>query len=272
MFILLTNDDGANSPALLPFARALGALGRVEVVVPDRERSWIGKAITRHEEVRVEAVPRDGIVVHAVSGYPADCTQLGVHALFDAVPDLVVSGINIGYNHGAAFLLSSGTIGAAVEGWVSGIPSIAASTGTVGDWERWSRWIRSEDAAATWTQLSDLTTGLVAAIAAQYPSDADLISINLPSDCDETTERRITQLARVGYERLFSPNGDGRFGHRFAGLRWMGPTAGTDIEAARQGVISITPIRLPGAEAVPPQVRQALGAAVMESAGRPPAR
>ena len=95
-FLVLTNDDGVGSPALVPFAKALQRLGRVEVVVPDRERSWVGKAITRHDEIRVEEVERDGILMHTATGYPADCTQLGVHLLFDETPSMVVSGINIG--------------------------------------------------------------------------------------------------------------------------------------------------------------------------------
>jgi 5'-nucleotidase len=261
MFIMLTNDDGIDSPALVPFARALQGLGDVGVVAPAGERSWIAKAITRHQEVHVEVVERDGLEVHAVSGFPADCTQLGVHALFGRRPDLVVSGINIGYNHGAAFMLSSGTIGAAIEGWISGVPSIAVSAGTVGDWDQWSEWIRSQAADEAWSRLAEVAAGLVGAVAAAYPSGADVISINLPSDADTTTERRITTLGRVGYDRLFSSNGGGVYGHRFGGLRWMGGVDGTDIEAAREGAISITPIRLPGTDPVPGSVKEALGAA-----------
>jgi 5'-nucleotidase len=270
MFILLTNDDGVDSPALIPFARALQRLGDVGVVAPAGERSWIAKAITRHQDVHVELVRRDGLEVHAVSGFPADCTQLGVHALFDRRPEVVVSGINIGYNHGAAFMLSSGTVGAAIEGWISGIPSIAVSAGTVGDWDQWSEWIRSSAAAEAWHRLARVATGLVAALTTSYPSGADVISINMPSDADDTTERRVTTLARVGYDRLFSSNGGGAYGHRFGGLRWMGEVGGTDIEAARDGAISITPIRLPGTDPAPGPVQEALGAAVAAEAGRLP--
>ncbi|MFP3914318.1 MAG: 5'/3'-nucleotidase SurE, partial [Actinomycetota bacterium] len=101
MRILVTNDDGIDAPGLVPLARALQKLGEVRVVVPDRERSWVGKAITRFDPVWMERRERSGVEIMAVTGYPADAVQLGIHALEGATPDLVVSGINLGYNHGA---------------------------------------------------------------------------------------------------------------------------------------------------------------------------
>ena len=106
-FILVTNDDGADSPALLPLARAMAKLTPVRVVVPDGERSWIGKAISRWEDVVTRTETREGIELIRVSGSPADCANLGVHTLFDDRPELVVSGVNIGLNTGSAFFLSS---------------------------------------------------------------------------------------------------------------------------------------------------------------------
>ena len=138
-YILVTNDDGIDSPALLPLVRELAALARVRVVVPDTERSWIGKAISRWDELRVARLEREGIEIHAVGGFPADCTNLGVHSLFDGPPELVVSGVNIGLNTGLGFFLSSGTVGAAMEGWIAGIPAIALSVGRPGDDRAWKR-------------------------------------------------------------------------------------------------------------------------------------
>src|SRR5262249_20121791 len=125
--ILITNDDGIDSPTLVPLVRALQALGQVRVVVPSVERSWIGKAITRFEPVKVLAVEREGIAMHAVSGSPADCVNLAVHTLYADRPDVVISGINTGLNFGLAFLLSSGTVGAAMEAWIAGLPALAFS-------------------------------------------------------------------------------------------------------------------------------------------------
>src|SRR5512135_1487335 len=125
--ILLTNDDGIDSPMLVPLARALRRLASVRLVVPSSERSWVGKAITRYDVVQAQQTERDGIPMYAVGGTPADCVSLGVHTLFAEPPDLVVSGINLGLNFGLAFLLSSGTVGGALEAWIAGIPSIAFS-------------------------------------------------------------------------------------------------------------------------------------------------
>ena len=152
---LLSNDDGVDSPALAPFARALGRRRQVSVVVPDRERSWVGKAITRFEPIEVRTVERFGIPMHTCTGYPADAVQLGIDGLFDAAPELVVSGINLGYNHGVGFMLSSGTVGAAIEGWVSGVRAIAFSTGTTeAEWKTWRQWVETDEARRDWERLS----------------------------------------------------------------------------------------------------------------------
>ena len=107
--ILISNDDGAAAPSLGPLVRALAKLDDVRVAVPDAERSWIGKAISRFETVTTRRVAESGIESVLVSGTPADSVNLGVHSLWPEPPDLVVSGVNIGLNVGAAFFLSSGT-------------------------------------------------------------------------------------------------------------------------------------------------------------------
>jgi len=262
-FILLTNDDGVHSPALVPFAAALRDLGRVEVVVPDRERSWIGKAITRHDPVEVTRMMREGVVLHAATGYPADCTQIGAHTLFGETPDLVVSGINIGYNHGLAFMMSSGTVGAASEAWISGLPSVAVSAGTVDEpWNVWSQWVWEDEARSMWERLASVAVSLVAPLLEHdYPTDADVVSINMPARADASTPRRVTSLAPIGYDRLFAPMGGGRFRHEFGGgFREMGGLAGSDVEAASEQMISITPLKMPTSGSVSGELRTAWGA------------
>ena len=138
-YILVTNDDGVDSPALLPLVHELARLGPVRVAVPAKERSWIGKAISRWDELAVTRVVREGIEILAVDGFPADCTNLAVHSLFGERPSLVVSGVNIGLNVGLGFFLSSGTIGAAMEGWIAGLPAIALSVGRVGEDRAWKK-------------------------------------------------------------------------------------------------------------------------------------
>jgi 5'/3'-nucleotidase SurE len=257
---LLTNDDGVDSPALIPFARALAAGLDLRVVVPDRERSWIAKAITRFEPVSVHELEREGVPIWACSGYPADAVQLGIHGLFDTPPDLVISGINLGYNHGAGFLMSSGTVGAAVEAWVSGVPSIAFSTGAMTAWAEWRALVRSEEGRAGWERLAVTCAALVGRIAdSGIGASADVVSVNLPFDADDSTPRKVTAIARVGYDRLFRHVGEGIFVHDFGGgFLHFDALDGTDVDAAHHGWVSITPIRLPQAAAVPDDVRAAL--------------
>lgn len=256
-WVLLTNDDGIDSPALAPFAAALSELGEVRVVVPDRERSWVGKAITRIDPIRTAQVELDGDVAWTCTGYPADAVQIGIHGLFEEPPSLVVSGINIGYNHGAAFLMSSGTVGAAVEGWVSGIPSIAMSTGVNGDWSAWKRRVLHPNAAADWRRLAAVATELIGAVTTGGLSElADVVTINLPFDATADTPRRVTTVARIGYDRLFSHVGVGIYTHDFGGkLIEFDAIGGTDIAAAREERISITPLLMPAAAPVPDDVR-----------------
>jgi 5'-nucleotidase len=261
-WILLTNDDGVDSPALLPFARALETLGEVRVVVPDRERSWVAKAITRHDPIRVDEIERDGLRMWAASGYPADAVQLGIHALFDEPPALVVSGINLGYNHGAGFLMSSGTIGATTEAWVSGVRGIAVSTGTVRDWGAWREMVHAPGSAEGWERTAELGARIVADLTEDGLGDhCDVVSVNLPFDPPEPPERRITKIARVGYDRLFRSRGGGVFVHDFGGgFVHFDTLEGTDVDAAHHDLVSVTPIRMPEAAQIPPEVAAAVTA------------
>jgi len=129
MKILLTNDDGADSPFLRPLAEALAALGAVTVVAPDSEKSWIGKGISRHARVAEKRLPGLGPAAWALSGTPADCVNIALRHHCESPPDLVVSGINIGHNTSLVYILSSGTIAGALEGALHGVPAIAVSLG-----------------------------------------------------------------------------------------------------------------------------------------------
>ncbi len=244
--VLITNDDGIDSPALAPLTRALAERYPVEVVVPDRERSWVGKAITRYEDVFVAGVERDGMAMWTTTGYPADCTQLGIHTLFDEPPRLVVSGMNIGFNFGAAYMLTSGTVGAAVEAWISGVPAVALSAGTNRDWPTWARWVHTPEAAPMWERLAAVGADIVATVLEHgYPEGVDVINVNLPEDADLDTPRRVVDVARVGYDRLFAPRGDGVYAHEYRGkFVNFANLEGTDIEVARAGEVAITPLLL----------------------------
>lgn len=125
MLILVTNDDGIHAPGIVALAESLQVLGQVMVVAPDRDRSAIGHALTLNSPLRADEL-RDG--VFAVDGTPTDCVNLGIHGLFPAVPDLVVAGINKGANLGDD-ITYSGTVCAAMEATLMGVPALAVSLG-----------------------------------------------------------------------------------------------------------------------------------------------
>jgi 5'-nucleotidase len=260
-FILVTNDDGYSSPSLVPLIRALSGLGRVRAVVPDRERSWIAKAITRWEDVRVERADRDGCEIWRTSGCPADCTQLGVHTLFGERPSLVVSGINLGFNHGLAFFMSSGTVGGATEGWIAGLPALALSTGVVEKHDAWAEHARTPAALKDWERAAALSADVARAVAVRgMPRGTDLLNVNFVFGAGPETPREITELGRVGYDRVFYERAPGVYFHEFGGMvrRTDASLRRADVVAAKRGVVSITPVQLPHSVALADEDRAAL--------------
>lgn len=128
--ILLTNDDGIAAPGLSALYREMKALGEITVVAPDSERSAVGHAITLSDPLRVAEYSRNGrFFGYAVSGTPADCVKLAYWSLLESPPDLVVSGINRGANTGIN-VIYSGTVSAATEATMLGIPAFAVSLAT----------------------------------------------------------------------------------------------------------------------------------------------
>jgi len=128
MKILVTNDDGIHAPGIKALADALAKVGDVAVVAPDRERSAVGHALTLHHPLRAVQLGPD---MFSVDGTPTDCVNLGIHNLISFKPDLVVSGINRGGNLGDD-VTYSGTVSAALEAALMGIPAFAVSLVTEG--------------------------------------------------------------------------------------------------------------------------------------------
>lgn len=128
MLILITNDDGIQAKGIQTIARVAAKYGDVVVVAPNGPRSAQSSALTIEVPVSVKPVPSDveNITQYAVSGTPADCVKLAISQLLDKKPDLVISGINHGSN-ASINVIYSGTIGAAIEGALHGIPSIGFS-------------------------------------------------------------------------------------------------------------------------------------------------
>ncbi|MCK4578392.1 MAG: 5'/3'-nucleotidase SurE [Candidatus Marinimicrobia bacterium] len=126
--ILLSNDDGIQAAGLKALAEAMREVGEVVVIAPEVERSAMGHAITISDPLRVKEVDLglDGVSAYACSGTPADCVKLGLLSMLSRKPDLVVSGINHGGNTGVS-VIYSGTVSAAAEGTILGVPGLAVS-------------------------------------------------------------------------------------------------------------------------------------------------
>ncbi|RPI00667.1 MAG: 5'/3'-nucleotidase SurE [Ignavibacteriae bacterium] len=130
MNILVSNDDGIDAPGIYALVLEMKKIGTVTVVAPDKQQSAVGHAITMNYPLRVKEFKKDGkFFGYAVQGTPADCVKLAVRAILKHEPDLVVSGINHGSNT-AISIIYSGTVSAATEGTILGIPSIAVSLTT----------------------------------------------------------------------------------------------------------------------------------------------
>lgn len=228
--ILVTNDDGAASPGLHALVKAMRPLGQVWVVAPDRDRTAAGHALTLHQPLRVARLaPR----VYAVSGTPTDCVNLALKKLLRGTPALVVSGINHGVNLGDD-VTYSGTVSAALEGTIMGIPSIAVS-------QESGRTFRCDAAAFYAARIAKavLTHGL--------PAET-LLNVNVP---DRPRTRiagvRVATLSRRRFDEPIIEKTDphGRTYYWIAGTRisWS-RRKDADHELLRRGFVTLTPIHL----------------------------
>lgn len=223
----MSNDDGIDAPYLVALASAIEALDvDVLVVAPERERSAVSHSITLHKPLRATERGTNRV---AVSGSPVDCVYIGILKLAPRRPSLVISGINKGFNLGSD-VFYSGTVAAAVEGALRGVPSLAVS-------------IDRGDADI------DTGVGFAAALArqmlaAELPART-LFNVNLPARPQQ--QYRWTHLGR----REYRDDVDERLDPRGKRYFWIGGGAvqsaqqpGSDCHAVEQGIISVTPLQL----------------------------
>lgn len=126
MNILIVNDDGVDAPGIKALTEAAKGFGKITVIAPDKPQSGMGHAVTLNSSLRISKKDENGITIYSCSGTPVDCVKIGVNKLLDEKPDIILSGINHGANS-SVNVLYSGTMSAAVEGAMEGIPSIGFS-------------------------------------------------------------------------------------------------------------------------------------------------
>ncbi len=244
-WILVTNDDGVDSPALVPLLRQLATLAPVQAVVPASERSWASKVLTRFGQLETRLLPREEFGVWALDGYPADCANLGIYTLFPSRPALVVSGVNVGTNTGLAYFLSSGTVGAAIEGALAGLPALAFSVELQA--EDYARWRQHRDGGAgeLWEHAAEVAGEIAAEVwQAGLPAGAALLNVNMPAGVTRQTPRRFAALTPSCYGSFFARGqAPDSFAYHLSGLRTDDPEGRGDIAALGRGEVALTPIR-----------------------------
>jgi 5'-nucleotidase len=228
--ILVTNDDGVHSPGVIALYRAMKDLGDTYIVAPDRERSAAGHSLTMHRPLKAEEIRER---VFSINGTPTDCVTLGINKLLPEKPALVVSGINKGANLGDD-ITYSGTVSAAVEGTIFGVPSIAFSLIA-------GKHYQFETAALFAVRLGAYV------LRNSLPYDT-LLNVNVPNvPKDEIRGVKLTKQGKRIYDgsiqETFDPRGEKHY--------WIGGGEpywergeDMDIEAVQANFISLTPIHL----------------------------
>ena len=238
--ILVSNDDGYLAPGLLALVNAVRPLGRITVIAPEQNHSGASNSLTLSRPLSIHRVAggeRDGFFF--INGTPTDCVHVAMTGFLDEKPDLVISGINQGENMGED-VLYSGTVAAAIEGVMFGVPGIAFSQIDRG-------WNRIDDAAKA---AHDIVMQMLASSLNQNHTDgmASLLNVNIPNRTYEELRRwRVTRLGNRHHSQPVvvqdSPRGDK--------IYWIGAAGhvkdnseGTDFHAIDDGCISITPMQL----------------------------
>jgi 5'-nucleotidase len=222
MYILLTNDDGIYAPGIFYIKKALDKIAEVIVVAPEAERSAVGHAITLSDPLRVKEVHKeDGFFGYAVNGMPADCVKLGIKGLMTKIPDLVVSGINLG------------TVSAAAEAVLMGIPGLAISLASYESQE--------------YDYAAELGAMLAQAIHTRGIRKGTLLNVNVPAvKRNEIQGIVITRQGSGRFEESVEKRVDptNRTYYWFSGRDViLDKEKDVDDIALRENKVSITPIR-----------------------------
>ena len=238
MRILIANDDGYLAPGLAALVAAVQGLGEIEVIAPEQNASGTSNALTLNRPLQVFQAGTGQPGVRFVNGTPSDCVHVALTGLLGYRPDLVLSGINQGANMGDDTLYS-GTVAAAMEGYLFGVPAIAFSQVEKG-----------------WAHL-DAAGRVVREVVQQVLAENGgpglaglpfLLNVNIPNRADaDRLPRQVTRLGRrhasEGVIRQTNPRGEP--------IYWIGPAGdareageGTDFHAAANGCVSITPLQV----------------------------
>ncbi len=225
--ILVTNDDGVTSPGIRTLAEALKALGEVTVVAPTQEASAIGHALTLRRPLRIETYEPG---LHGVDGTPTDCVNLGVDIVLKRKPDLVVSGINKGWNIGDD-VTYSGTVAGAMEAALLGIPGIAVSLKRTPEFD--------------FTYAAEAAVAVARGVLARPWPARTFLNINVntgkPKGLRVTTQARRNHVTKIASRT--DPRGQAYYWIEEALDDWHPGGGRSDYEAVMEGYVAITPLQ-----------------------------
>ena len=230
MRILLSNDDGYFAPGLAALARSLAPFANITVVAPERDRSGASNSLTLDRPLMLRQAPSG---FYYVNGTPTDCVHLAVTGMLDHMPDMVISGINHGANMGDDTIYS-GTVAAATEGYLLGIPSIAVSL--------------ASHNAEHFDTAARVVVDLVQRIQAQPPTEPMLLNVNVPDRAwEDLSGLAVTRLGKrhkaESVVKTTNPRGQIVYWVGAAGAA-QDAGEGTDFDALAKGFVSITPLQM----------------------------
>ena len=242
---LVTNDDGIESAFLHALVKALRPNFRVTVAAPAFEQSWTGRSMTRHGEVEVihspSYFPKD-VDAWAISGTPSDCVNIALGNLLPEKPDIVLSGINIGYNTTETLILSSGTVAGAIEGTLWGIPAMAFSKCVPKHLFEHIRDSKGKaDQSFTASLKAAATHAATMAIETLRSPDTHtdcVININFPAETTTDTKVTDTFPAKIHLGGLFAETSPGKFTFRYTDGTLLESQPNSDRNALEAGHIS----------------------------------
>nr|WP_316653938.1 5'/3'-nucleotidase SurE [uncultured Gellertiella sp.] len=235
MKILLTNDDGIHAEGLAVLERLARQFSDdVWVVAPETDQSGLAHSLTLSEPLRLRKI---GTRRFALKGTPTDCVIMGVREVLDSPPDLVLSGVNVGSNV-ADDVTYSGTVAGAIEGTLLGIPSIALS----------QAYIPNSGRQISWKTTEKLGPGILEKLLDAGLGPSMLVNINFPfCPPEEVAGIAVTRQGKLDHGLAIEERADGR-GFPYYWLRFRERTGdfaeGTDIHALRNGMVSVTPLKL----------------------------
>ncbi|MDV3244136.1 MAG: 5'/3'-nucleotidase SurE [Nitrososphaerales archaeon] len=241
--VMVTNDDSVHSNGVIDLARSIARYADVIIVAPEQPQSATALSLTFHKPLRVSKVNRGEFDCFAVSGSPGDCVLIGVNRLLPRRPDLVASGINIGDNNTFEDILASGTVAAALEAALTGIPAIAFSM-EVGEESLFTIEYAQPDFAAAASVAGQIVRDV---LENGMPGGAELLNVNFPSKMDSSTKVVLTDVGRRKYTQkvLVRKDPRGRPYYWLFGERLSVFPPNSDAEAVlTKRRISITPLVL----------------------------